>query len=765
MGMFWMKRPRSLVVAAVLTLTCIAAPAFAQRRDEFAAGRSQAAAKNPPGLSFLVRLKGGQTRFRQGEVIRLELSFSSSLPGTYHLDGATYDRSGRLEIDDFHLDPQGGASDPLSDYFNFRGGSVGGGLRANPVLEAKPYVVGAELNEWYRFERPGRYRLYVTSARVHRRRFGGGDALTATSNLIEFEVVPAEAAWAKQTLARAAAVLDAREPGADRRAACRTLRFLNTEGAVRELVRRFDGKDAAGGCEFEYDFGLRGTTHRALAVAEMERRLVAPEHPITTGFITVLSFLSFLQQNSAPLPPHPGPDDEEAARLWRKEYDRRLSLYEETLDVYAARLAAAVFAKEGPARAVSLDTLVWLRSTSPRRKNTPEEARADAALTSALVSVFAELPADTQERLLEFQWPRVASPEMLPVLRRIYQHPPKGNGLLPGSALRRLYELAPDEGRRLIIEEMGRPAPRIRMNVLGMLPDESLAEVDALVAERLGAVAGAFDEDTLLRLAERYATAAVSPQLRAAYEGRVGRMACDPQSALLAYWLRVEPAYGAGLVEKALASRKETRCYNSLLTAVAALHVSRELERVAVASLDDPDSALASDAAGMLGVYGSAEARDALLRRFERWHDEWAGREKELSARDESDPAAAPSRTEGALLRALTNSPAWLADAEMLDRLRLLCVTKSCLGEAESVRGQFGPAITVFFNPSDGSVSSAVLAQYNSISWEALKAKAAQFPKGTTFTWDSDSPGTEAEARAFAELKEHLEKAGLKLTR
>ena len=70
-----------------------------------------------------------------------------------------------------------------------------------------------------------------------------------------------------------------------------------------------------------------------------------------------------------------------------------------------------------------------------------------------------------------------------------------------------------------------------------------------------------------------------------------------------------------------------------------------------------------------------------------------------------------------------------------------------------------------YFNVADGSVSHATLAQYNVISWERLKEKVTQFPKGTTFTWSSDSPGTEAEERAFNELKDYLERAGLKLTR
>jgi hypothetical protein len=348
------------------------------------------------------------------------------------------------------------------------------------------------------------------------------------------------------------------------------------------------------------------------------------------------------------------------------------------------------------------------------------------------------------------------------VLRRIYQKPPKTDAQLAGLAARRIYELAPEEGRRYILDEMRRPQARVGMDVLGVLSDESLPEVDSLVAERLAAPD--VDEEIVLPLAERYATAAVSAQLRAAYEDRIGLMACEPQAALIGYFLRVEPAYGARLVEKAQASRKQTGCYSFVLQGVAPRHMNREFEEVATAALDDADSLVVVDAAQVLGGFGSAAARDSLLHRFERWHEEWAGRAKELSALDDKDIAASPSRAEAALLHALATAPAWLADSSMLERLRSLCVTESCVREAESLRGQFGTSVTVFFAGGE-VVSDVSVAQYNSISWTALKEKLLQFPEGTAFEWNSDAPGTEAEARAFAELKEHLEKAGMKLAR
>ncbi|HEV2862267.1 MAG TPA: hypothetical protein VGX48_14750 [Pyrinomonadaceae bacterium] len=754
-----------LVVMMVLSA---GASASAQGRDPFEGRRRAEARSNPPGVRLVVRLKGGQTRFRPGELIGLELAFSSDAPGAYRLDNAGHDRGGRLDIDDFHLDPEDdGAADPLGDYFDAGlFGFMGGGARSYPELEAKPHVVNVELNEWVRVERPGRYRLYVTSHRVAplRRREGDEETTPVTSNVVEFEILPADPAWSKRALAEAAKVLDSKDAAADHRAACRVMRFLNTEAATRELVRRLRVEDSPSGCEHEFNFGLLGTPHRALAVSEMERRLVAPDHPVTTEFLRTLAFLSLLrQQGFAPLPEYV-PGDEARTELLTKEYERRRAAYKTALDGYMRRLTLAVFAKEGRARALSIDALLWMRASPPRREGDAGQED-EKLLKEALAAVFTELPVGEQSQLLEYQWELVASPAMLPALRRIYQSPPKGDDRLPGFALRRIHELAPDEGRRLILEELRRAGgPKVPAQALAVLKDETLPEADALVASALGA-SGGVEEELMLRVAERYATSASAPPLLSHYEGRVGRMPCAPQAALLAYFMRVEPATGAALVEKALASRKDSGCYRALLTDVAALFPSAELERKAVESLDDADPEVVYDAAQMLCWYGSASARDVLLRRFERWREEWAGREKELAAQDERGPSASQSRVEWSLLHALAYSPAWLADAEMLERLRRLCVTKACLEAADSALGQFAPSVTVYLNGADGGLSSASLAQYRLNSWEGLKEKAAQFPKGTTFKWSSDAPDTDRDKRAFAELGAHLEKLGMKLTR
>ena len=68
-----------------------------------------------------------------------------------------------------------------------------------PELSDKPEVVVAELNEWFRFDKPRHYRLYVVSGRVGKRtpedRYGSQN-LTAVSNIVEFEILPADEKWA-----------------------------------------------------------------------------------------------------------------------------------------------------------------------------------------------------------------------------------------------------------------------------------------------------------------------------------------------------------------------------------------------------------------------------------------------------------------------------------------------------------------------------------------------------------------------------------------
>ena len=114
--------------------------AQAKPESDFELKRPDESSKNPADISFTIRLAGGKGVFRQGEIIRIETGFSSSLPKKYEMEGRTWDRSGRLDQDDFHIDPADGFSDPMYDHFHSGFGLMGGGGGGAFTLDRKSVV-------------------------------------------------------------------------------------------------------------------------------------------------------------------------------------------------------------------------------------------------------------------------------------------------------------------------------------------------------------------------------------------------------------------------------------------------------------------------------------------------------------------------------------------------------------------------------------------------------------------------------------------------
>src|SRR5262249_7899434 len=161
-------------------------------------------------VTFTLRIADGRSRFHPGEAIPIELEFTSSIPKRFVLDSATYDRSGRLTIDEFRVDPIDRVADPLLDYFASSGGYIGGGLRGAPVLGGTPTIVKLELNEWFRFDQPGTFRLSARSRRVTDELDSGPSfvPIVVESNLVAFEIVQPDADWAAATAASAMRLME-----------------------------------------------------------------------------------------------------------------------------------------------------------------------------------------------------------------------------------------------------------------------------------------------------------------------------------------------------------------------------------------------------------------------------------------------------------------------------------------------------------------------------------------------------------------------------
>jgi hypothetical protein len=193
-----MRIPVSAVAFALFLLP-VTAPA-----------QSAAVPSNDPQLTLTIR--NNQSSFSIGEIIPLDLAFTSSSPNTYQLDMATYDRSGRLNEDQFVVDPKNGYDDPLQLYFHAYKGFMGGGLRGFKSLSTTPATIHADLNEWVRFNAPGQYRITVVSSRVSKigsYEFGNP---TVTSNAVTLTILPTTKEWQDATLKSALQILNSTKP-------------------------------------------------------------------------------------------------------------------------------------------------------------------------------------------------------------------------------------------------------------------------------------------------------------------------------------------------------------------------------------------------------------------------------------------------------------------------------------------------------------------------------------------------------------------------
>lgn len=261
---------------------------------------------------------------------------------------------------------------------------------------------------------------------------------------------------------------------------------------------------------------------------------------------------------------------------------------------------------------------------------------------------------------------------MIPVLRRICD---EASSLL-GEAIRRLYELDPVQGRGLLLDEMRRSYPRVPYSILTILPDRTLPDLDPALIENLERSPRKAAQRETGELIARYATPGILERVQAFYAQRVP--ACEPP--LLAYFLRVAPAYGEQLLRQIVAERRPdaTWCWAVILGETARYYVSPEWEKVAVDALQDPSVQIKIDAAQALGRYGSPAAAPPLWEAFRYWHDWWKTRPLEINQENR--------RLEGIYLRALSDANNWIASGEDFSRLRDLCLTAACRQQAEQQR-------------------------------------------------------------------------------
>lgn len=306
-------------------------------------------------------LKDAHGTFHQGEIITLQLAFTSKSKGKYHMDTQTSGATGRVTRESFCLDPAGAGSDPLADYYGTSTFSVTPTNAAPPhtTLKKNPFRLDLDLNEWKSLP-PGNYRLVIETQRISQVTSTGELVpVIVRSNPVAFQVVEADSAWQDAQLAAAVKALDSGNAEQARHAA-HVLRFLGTEAATHELATRYwsINREANGG---DMMFGLVGSPHRDMAIQEMRSAISDPQHPITREFLKTLSLLEAVTAD---------PQFRAASNSAQTQEQYMQALQDEAATIdklvtqHLTELSSTVTQKTGSALKVSMETLGQRQSTA-----------------------------------------------------------------------------------------------------------------------------------------------------------------------------------------------------------------------------------------------------------------------------------------------------------------------------------------------------------------------------------------------------------------
>ncbi|PYP91306.1 MAG: hypothetical protein DMG65_08000 [Candidatus Angelobacter sp. Gp1-AA117] len=346
-GLFSSKRYLTMMGFVLLAVLCFSSQMLAQAAPCSGIGASA------DDAILQLTLKDSHSTFHQGEIITLQLAFTSKSKGKYRMDTQTSGAIGRVTRESFCLDPAGAGSDPLADYYGSSAFSVAPANAAgHTVLKKNAFRLDLDLNEWKSLP-PGNYRLVVETQRVSQVTATGElVSVIVRSNPVQFQVVDADSAWQDEQLAAAVKALDSGNTEQGRHAA-RVLRFLGTEAATHELATRYWSlnRQANG---WDIMFGLVGSTHRDMAIQEMHNAISDPQHPITRDFLRTLALFEAVAADPQFKSASNGAQTQEQ---FAQALQDEATAIDKLVNQHLAELSSTVTLKTGSALKVSMETL------------------------------------------------------------------------------------------------------------------------------------------------------------------------------------------------------------------------------------------------------------------------------------------------------------------------------------------------------------------------------------------------------------------------
>jgi hypothetical protein len=612
-------------------------------------------------------LAGGKSVYRTGDPIRVVLSFTSDADG-YNLNVTTTKPAS--PVDEILLTPDDGVFRWLDEYSGkHRYWPDHSSMRK---ITTTPAPVELALNDWFRFDRPGKYTVQVKTSRVSRPEHPRDPValIYLMTNEVSFEVVAMTTAEEEQEVQRLLALLNVTRNQKEYTRISEELSYLAGEASTREKARRYISSEGRSGNYYQnIYFGLFIARDRALVRQLLEGALRDPNTLVTHQLLHTLIRLRLLQEGKEP----------PSIYGFNEAGDQKQQHYSEIQEEYLRELTASLPKRTGKSlMAAAMTVLQDLPNEPDRAAPMLSDAR------KILLQEFDGLSKYDQDLLLNGYWNKFRDPSLQPALERILKKERQPQGyLMRISPLKRLIELAPDSSRSFVVAELIDPDSFIDVEVLGQLKDDTLPEADSALLEQIRRLAPLKQnrESILLNhktlLAARYASPAIYEGLMEAYQNWGAKWAVEARAGLLGYLARYNEAQAMPLIEQALEELGPDRgsWFLSNLTRSSYPKAVGEYLRKRLES-DDPQ--WVSMASYIMSQRGPAEDMPLIEARLDRWVKEWKARGAELDAAGDDTKAVIQRMTQVNLIMALMMGKAWKLPEDKIKQLKQGCVTKAC---------------------------------------------------------------------------------------
>ncbi len=728
-------------------------------------------AQTPADLTVVLRSANGSSQFEVGEKIPLEVDFSSTSPSKYLGPCAMFFTShfGFPQCRFFNgwkflIEPEDGWVDLDKEF-------PSAGVYSGPTIEIKTpdltnFVTSApfELTAFFRFDRPGRYTVTVTTkvgldnATNHYQTGVPGEKpgdTIAVAPQFTFEIVPATLARKERVVREGIAAFTAPMPPRTnppsaafqqaeeaRNALCQ----LGTPEAAKALITLM-----AAGIYVDWRC-VDHTSSPKEALAELHCQMLLPDAEVSETFFSTLTFLDQREETKTP---------------------------QTTIDngPYVARERDALFAslsrKNNKARLVSLATVL---SHPPYSAPNPQQFGYPVPFPDPIIRAaaanFDSLPEQTQRSLLNDGWDSVRSPLMLDTIRDLAQ---KGNS----EALLRWYELDRPGAEAFATGEVVRPVPRFSSHAL-LLPETSLPEpAQQQLAANFVKLQRWEDLSRAASLLHRYATAAVLPVVLPFVDANLESWPCSVSAPAAAYLLKVAPGQAASRVVRAIVPPGRNTCPDGpILTAIGKLQASPVLDNIAAAQVRG-DTPAAQDALEEIRRVGSAGMKPLV------WQGLVARKAVDAAEKTSAEANAAEIRRQQTgqpslsdYIRAFTSAHGWIvtpADAAALtqllgkDAVANVACTFACGASVSVGPGSQVFTISAFRSPRTNPFSDAddflrddgrltfAINQYACRDLQSLEQKLLQLPSGSEFHfgWGFDERSADTVLAIASFLRAH----------